>query len=118
MKIIALGAAVLALSAPLLAHAQPQSQSVSSDQTVSVAVHYGDLDLSSPRQAAVLLDRVNQASLEACGASEFSAPEYKAAVRESDCYRANVQQAVAAIDAPAVTNIYTHRSAEVSVGTR
>jgi UrcA family protein len=114
VKIIALGAAVLALSAPLFAHAQSRTD----DQTVSVAVHYGDLDLSRPHEAAVLLDRVGQASLEACGASEFSAPEYKAAVRDSECYRANVQQAVAAIGAPAVTSLYTHRSAEVSVGTK
>ncbi len=114
MKIIALGAAVLALSAPLFAHAQSKTD----DQTIAVAVHYGDLDLSRPQQAAELLDRVGRASLEACGASEFSAPEYKAAVRDSDCYRANVQQAVAAIDAPALTNLYTHRSAEVSVGTK
>ena len=114
MKIIALGAAVLALSAPLLAHAQ----AVSGDQTTSVAVRYGDLDLSRPRQASALLDRVSRASLEACGAAVESLAEYKATVRDSECYRSNMQQAVAAIGAPAVTSLYSHRSTEVSVGTR
>lgn len=114
MKIIALGAAALALSVPLLAHAQSSWDT----QAPSVAVHYGDLDLSRPHQAAVLLRRVGRASLEACGASVGSLREYKAAVRASDCYRASMRQAVDAIDAPAVTSLYNHRSTQVSVGTR
>jgi UrcA family protein len=81
-------------------------------------VHYGDLDVSRPHQAAILLGRVSRASLEACGASVESLAEYKTAVRDSDCYRANMRQAVAAIDAPAVTSLYSHHSTLVSVGTR
>lgn len=113
MKIIALAAAVLALSAPLFAHAQ----SAPGDQTASVAVRYSDLDLSRPQAAATLLDRVGRASLEACGASDASLPDLKDAVRRSDCYRANMQQAVTAIGSPAVAALYSH-SAEMSVGTK
>ncbi len=114
MKIIALGAAVLALSAPLFAHAASSAD----DRTSAVAVRYGDLDLSRTHQAAVLLDRIDVASMEACGAYQGSLREYQAAVRDSECYRANVQQAVAAIGAPVVTSLYGHRSAQVSVGMR
>lgn len=114
MKIIALSAAVLALSAPQFAHAQDRA----GDQPAAVAVHYGDLDLSRPAQAATLLDRVSRASLDACGASDASLPDYRDAVRRSDCYRANMRQAVAAIDAPAVTTLYSARASDVLSGTK
>jgi UrcA family protein len=114
MKLLALGAAIVALSAPLLAQAQPAAD----DQRTSVAVHYGDIDVNRPDGAAALLNRIGQASLEACGASVFSFREVKEAVRDSECYRNSMQQAVLNVGAPAVTRLYNHRTAQVMVGTQ
>lgn len=114
MRMLAFAAALVALSAPVLAHAQP----VDETRPAVVAVHYGDLDLNRASGAAALLRRIGRASLEACGASEFSLTEYKAVVRDSDCYQSSMQQAIVSIDAPAVTRLYNRHTAQVRVGTR
>ena len=62
-----------------------------------------------------MLGRIGDAALEACGASTFSLPEYRAAVRRSDCYRGGVDGAVASLNAPAVTDAYRHH-AYVEIG--
>ncbi len=112
MKLIALGAAVLALSSPVLVHAQP----LNDENTVAVSVRTGDLDLNQPQQAAVALDRVNRAALEACGASDFSIREYRQVVQTSACYRENVQGAVAALGSPTVSRLYNHGAKVTLVG--
>lgn len=117
MKIIALAAAVIALSAPAFAHAQGPQSYGDDRSTQTVAVHYGDLDLSQPRDAVRVIDRLDRASLEACGASEFSYSEYRASVRDSECYRASMQQGVAATNSPVVASLYNHRS-ETTTGSR
>ena len=113
MKIIALAAAAIALSAPVFAHAQAMDDR----NTQSIAVRYADLDLNQPRDAVRMIDRLDTASLEACGASEFSYSEYKASVRDSECYRASMQQGVAATNSPVVASIYNHHP-ETRVGSR
>ncbi len=110
MKTFVIAAAAL-FAAPMLAHAQP----LASDQPTAVAVRYQDLDLNRRADAHVVLGRISDAALEACGASSFSLPDYRASVQRSDCFRRGVQQAVAAINAPEVTNIY-NRHALVEVG--
>lgn len=83
---------------------------VASDRQDAVRVVYRDLDLTSPRDSAVLLRRLRAAALTACGASDFSVPDYRRAVEHSACYRDSMDRAVAAVGAPSVTEIYNGRT--------
>ncbi|MHB8283380.1 MAG: UrcA family protein [Caulobacteraceae bacterium] len=98
-----------ALALPALAHATP-SADLTSD-TAHVKVSFSDLNLDRTRDASVLLERVQTAALESCGASTFSLPDYRDAVQRSACYRAGVAQAVGQIDAPKLTALYGARTA-------
>jgi UrcA family protein len=100
MKTLTLLALAAALTAPALAHATPAAD------IAQVRVSFSDLNLNHDRDAAVLLGRVQSAALESCGASSFSLPDYRAAVQHSSCYRAGVAQAVGAIGAPKLTDLY------------
>ena|SRR5579875_2096896 len=104
MKFALLAAALLAT--PFAA----QAQALASDQPTAVAVTARDLDLNNPSDANRMLGRLGDAALEACGASPFSLPQYRDAVRRSDCYRNGVDQAVASLDAPALSDAYHHHS--------
>ncbi len=111
--ILMAGLAALALAAPFAVSAQ----TADTDSTSAVRVAYKDLDLSQPRQARVMLDRIDRAALEACGASEFSAPQYRAAVQQSACFHDGVGQAVAQTDSPVLSRLYRHNaSIEVRSG--
>jgi UrcA family protein len=98
--LLALGCAV-AFAAPA---------AMASDRQDAVRVVYRDLDLSNARDSAVLLHRLHVAALAACGASDFSVPDYRRAVEHSACYRDSMDRAVAAVGAPAVTQIYNGRT--------
>ncbi len=93
-------AAALALAIPSFAAAQ------SANGDGSVAVRYGDLNLNDRAGAAVMLHRLDTAALEACGVSPFSLREYKLAVQGSACHVTRMDQAVAELGAPAVTELY------------
>ena len=110
MKSILIAAAAV-LAAPVFASAQQ----LASNQPTTVAVHFQDLDLANRVDADTLLRRIGDAALEACGASSFSLPDYRAAVQHSDCYLSGIDQAVATLNAPAVTDAYRHH-AYVEVG--
>ena len=109
MRHLAIGLAALALAAPMAVRAQTADQA-----TTTARASYAGLDLSREQDARVMLDRVNAAALEACGASQESFSEYQAAVQRSDCYREGVSQAVAQLNAPEVSSLY-RRGASVSV---
>ena len=97
MKIVLISTlAALAFAAPAAAE----------QVTTAVAVPSGGLDLQDPRDAAVMLSRLDRASAKVCGASSFSVREYQAAVRQTDCYRDAMAQAVNAVNAPALTAAY------------
>ena len=104
MKKIMICALALALAAPAAASF---AASRSDDTTVLVQVKYQDLDLKSARDAALLLKRLDNAALEACGASSFSLPDYRAAVRHSPCFGAATSRAVASIASPTLTAMYS-----------
>jgi UrcA family protein len=108
MRTITICAAAFALIAPAISHAAVD------DSATAVKVSYQDLDLSRSSGATVMLQRLDQASLEACGASQFSVRDYRDAVQRTDCYRDGVQQAVANLNAPAVTRLY-NKDASVTV---
>ena len=63
--------------------------------SVRIAVHPGDLD--NPVATSRLFNRIEEAALEACGASPFSFPDVRRAVRRSDCWRQGVSNAAAAL---------------------
>jgi UrcA family protein len=75
-------------------------------QEVSVPVTYADLDLASPDGATTMLHRLHDAALDACGADNGSVAPYKWAVNHSACYHHSMDRAVAALDAPTVTQLY------------
>jgi UrcA family protein len=105
----ALAAASLAGSAFAQGEAAA-ARSVFHEQT-AVPVTYGDLDLASNGGASTMLDRLHRAAMDACGASDFSVKDYRWAVARSSCVRSGVAEAVAALDAPTVTQLYAEETA-------
>ena len=57
-----------------------------------------------------MMQRLDAASLKACGASPFSLREVREATRREDCYQASLDRAVADLGAPSVTAIYRDRA--------
>ncbi len=102
MRTIALCATAFALSVSAVGNAATPD-----DAQNSVRVSYNDLNLSQPQDAAVLLERVQGAALQACGASPFSLPDYQDAVRRSSCYQTSVSRAINVIDAPLLTALHS-----------
>jgi UrcA family protein len=100
LKNLLICTAVLALGLPAASFA---------DSPASVGVRYRDLDLNSPRDAALMLHRIDDAATEACGASRTSLREYRLTVERSTCHQEGVAQAVNALDAPTVTALYQDR---------
>lgn len=82
-------------------------------EQASVPVTYRDLDLASNDGASTMLSRLHRAAMEACGASDFSVKDYRWAVAHSSCVRRGVAEAVAALDAPRVTDLYNQETAHV-----
>jgi UrcA family protein len=88
-------AAVMAAALPAAAFA--------GEGTSSRAVSAAGLDLSRSSDAAVMARRLEQAAMNVCGASEFSAREVQNDVRRSSCYREATDRALSALSAPAVS---------------
>jgi len=76
----------------------------------AVAVKYGDLDLGSRRGSVVMIGRLHEAALNACGADEFSFADVRRAVARSTCFEDSMTRAVADLDAPLVTQLYHDRA--------
>lgn len=93
------------LSILALTLAAPMAAAAAEPATRSIAVSYGDLDLSSARSAEVLAGRVDRAALRACGASPASVREVRDQTRASGCYQQAVQQAAAQLPAPLATSL-------------
>lgn len=66
------------------------------------------LDLGRPADVAALAGRLEAATLQACGASEFSLREVRLAVRRSACFRDNLRRATAQVNAPALAALLAH----------
>ena len=107
MKRLAIPAlAALALASPAAADVVTRDGNV----TTTVVVRAGDLDLNQAPHAAILVARLDRAAAQTCGASTFSVREYQAAVRRTGCYRDAMGQAVASLNAPAVSAVYRERA--------
>ena len=100
---------ILAVSCAL-ATAMAAPAAMASDSPLVVRVAYSDLNLSSQHDSAVLLRRLHEAALEACGASDFSVPDYRRSVERSTCYRESMDRAVASVGAPTVSQLYSGRA--------
>ncbi len=83
--------AVLALASASVSVAAPTAGA----ETVSIPVSKAKLDLNNPRDAQVMMHRINTAALQACGADAHSFTELKRAVAASPCHRDAVAGAVA-----------------------
>jgi UrcA family protein len=94
------------LFALALALATPVAMPAFADRPTAIEVPVSGLDLNQPGDAAVMLGRLDNAALEACGASPFSLREYKMAVRDSGCYAQGLSRAVGKLDAPALTALF------------
>jgi UrcA family protein len=88
--------------AALIATALPAA-AIAGDGASTRAVSAAGLDLARPSDAAVMARRLEQAAMNVCGASEFSAREVQNDVRRSDCYRDATDRALSALSAPAVS---------------
>src|SRR5262245_14941575 len=80
------------------------------DATRQIHVSYADLDLQQERGARALLERMEKASLEACGgwpAFTTRYTEVRAALRR--CRAEAVRSAVATLNEPLVTGAYRER---------
>ena len=74
-----------------------------------VVIHHADLHPSSAKAARAVLDRIDTAALEACGASSFSLREVKISVRSSQCWKESVAKVVARINDPMIQAAYASR---------
>jgi UrcA family protein len=99
----------IALLASLAVAAAGLGPAVAAEQPPRVTVHFSDLDLATDHDAAVLMDRLQQAGLQACGGSSFSVPDYKRAIQHSACYRRSVNQAIDAVGAPTLVRLRNER---------
>ena len=66
-------------------------------------------DAKLDEKLAKMLKRLDNAAMEACGADEGSLSDYKWAVHHSDCHAISLNRAVAALDAPRLTELYQAR---------
>jgi UrcA family protein len=104
------GLAMIAGAGSAVAQSEAAAARSVFESPTAVAVKYGDLDLSTRQGSVVMLGRLHEAALNACGANEFSFAEYRRAVAQSACFENSMTRAVADLDAPMVTQLYNDRA--------
>jgi len=109
---LAFGCGLAMIAGAGSAVAQSESAAARSvfESPTAVAVKYGDLDLGSRHGSVVMLNRLHEAALNACGADEFSFADVRRAVARSTCFEGSMTRAVADLDAPLVTQLYNDRT--------
>ncbi|MCJ2184773.1 UrcA family protein [Novosphingobium sp. 1949] len=100
---LALGAA-LALCGASSAPAQAPQRTGA--DTYSIALSGYDAPPATRQAARRSLARIEAAAMRVCGASGFSLPEVRRAVRESACWRDAVASTLAGLDAPWLRQAY------------
>lgn len=106
MKTLAPIALAVSLLAPAALAPAAAQAATAADVTTSLRVSHADLDLSQPRGAAIMVNRLEQASMSVCGASPWSVRGLRDEVRRSDCFRQSMDHAMASLGAPGVTALY------------
>ena len=89
---------------------QPAAAGESDAAREAVRVIYADLDLTSAHDAQVMLGRLHDAALDVCGASRASLSEYRWAVGRSECVRTSMNQAVANVRSPVLSELYARET--------
>lgn len=85
------------------------SQAAAADQeTSSVTVHYGDLNLSRPKDVDTLYIRLHNSAKQVCGDDESAIDLWKLD-HVSRCEQQAIENAVAKIDRPKLTALYDER---------
>lgn len=97
---------IFAASLALLAAAAAQAATPADSVPSSLRVSYRDLDLNNPSDATIMLQRLRDAALQACGAFPGSFPDYRRAVEASACYKQSLDRAVNDLGVPAVSQLY------------
>jgi UrcA family protein len=99
-KVALLAAMAVAIAAPAFAR--------TATPVPAISVAYGDLRLSSPADAAVMLQRIRHAAVSACLESRFMIGSDAATVeRFETCRREAVSKAVTVLNAPLVTAAFS-----------
>ena len=78
-----------------------------------MAVNYADLNISRPTGAEVLITRMRAAAAQACG----PAPDIRDLVMSQiyrQCIAESVDRAVASVNSPMVTEVYSGKSTQVA----
>jgi UrcA family protein len=91
---------MICLAFALASFAAPALAGESDAALEAVRVSYRDLDLTKAHDSAVMMDRLREAALQACGASRASLMEFRWATRRSACYKESLARAVADLHAP------------------
>jgi UrcA family protein len=102
-------ASVLAIAAPV--HAQ------TTDGPISISVPYADLDVGHTAGAQILLQRIEAASVRACGGAP-DMRELKQRAAFDACRAQAVSQAVERVNAPVVTALASRGLAPVRTAAR
>ncbi|OJU12000.1 MAG: hypothetical protein BGN86_13720 [Caulobacterales bacterium 68-7] len=97
MKSLMIAGALLAMSA---------GAAFAADAAPQVRVTAAGLNLGQSADAQAMLGRLDEAALNACGASKFSFSQVRDATRAGDCYKAAMSNAVTSLGSPVVTNLY------------
>lgn len=111
-RLLAIPAAGLAL---LVFAASVQA---ANEEPTAIAVRHIDPALGSAREAKVLLNRLSNAAMEACGASSFSVAQYRQAVHDSACWRTSMTDVVQRIDNPYLTAAFEGRHVQQALATQ
>jgi UrcA family protein len=82
-----------------------------------VSVSYADLDLTTDRGAAIMLNRIKHAAVEACGGSPYFNSLYETApgyvmTEFRKCHDNAVDKAVALLHSPALVRLYAESRGE------
>ncbi|MBV8682000.1 MAG: UrcA family protein [Caulobacteraceae bacterium] len=96
---------IAALGAACVAGAASANEAQLADKTV-VHVGYDASSVATPRAAENLLGRLSQAAMQACGAFPGSVRDYKMTVMRSGCYQQKLDEAVAQVDSPVLSQVY------------
>jgi UrcA family protein len=75
-----------------------------------VRVSARGLNLGASADAQTMIKRLDNAAMQACGASRFSLSEVRRATRGGDCYKAAMDSAVTTLGAPVVSSLYHNDS--------
>jgi len=78
------------------------------DEVVTVRLRHV-VEPGSTAEAEHLLNRIEAAQAEACGATTFSLAEYRQAIRRGPCWREGVARTVAAVGSPLLSEVLAHR---------